>query len=116
MWTLREDIGSFTKPMELFFKSLDQNIGIPSELPLKYLPSIIFASLIGIILGAAQMLVGFKSGGYFTLVCFAFLSLVKDYPGWHRSDEKVELSTIFFLKDLAVIGGILLFLSTPSSK
>eukprot|EP00344_Euplotes_crassus_P001011 CAMPEP_0197005064 /NCGR_PEP_ID=MMETSP1380-20130617/27485_1 /TAXON_ID=5936 /ORGANISM="Euplotes crassus, Strain CT5" /LENGTH=118 /DNA_ID=CAMNT_0042424065 /DNA_START=51 /DNA_END=404 /DNA_ORIENTATION=- len=113
--TIQEDIGSFDKPMENLFMALEKNAGIPSELPLKYLTSIVFACLIGVILGAVQILIGVRSGGFFTLIFFSFLCLVRDFPGWHKDEAVIEIQTIKTFKDIAVIGTLIMLTNASSS-
>mmetsp|Transcript_17701 Transcript_17701/g.15616 ORF Transcript_17701/g.15616 Transcript_17701/m.15616 type:complete len:136 (+) Transcript_17701:23-430(+) len=114
IWTLKEEVSSFNRPMTKFFKATETQFGIPSELPLKYLESIVYAALVGLILGASQMFFNFKSGGWMTLIFFSFLALVRDFPGFAVNAKEEQLQTIMFIKDLAVIGGVLLFLGTPT--
>ena len=89
IWTFKEELDTFNHPMTLFFNSIEKNTGISSELPLKYLEPIVCASLAGLILGATQMLIGFKSGGYLTLLFYSFLAVVREYPGWKTNEQEI---------------------------
>ena len=116
IFTLRSEVDSFNSPMKKTLTMAEKSTGIPSALPIQYLQEIITGLLVCVIVGVAQMIFGFKVGGYLALMAFTTLTMVRDCPCWHKDEMVAMIQTIVTLKNISVIGGICFIIGANCCK